>query len=77
MPTGGKHPVVSVRRARQGTLCAVSGKAEIGVSGLATMGRNLARNLARHGHVVALHNRTYQKTTDLLLLKLPFQRLVR
>jgi len=57
---------VGVRRPRQGTLCAVSGKAEIGVSGLATMGRNLARNLARHGHVVALHNRTYQKTTDLV-----------
>ncbi|MDQ3114274.1 MAG: NAD(P)-binding domain-containing protein, partial [Actinomycetota bacterium] len=32
--------------------------ANIGVTGLATMGRNLARNLARHGHVVALHNRT-------------------
>ena len=39
----------------------VSGKAEIGVTGLATMGRNLARNLARHGHVVALHNRTEQQ----------------
>ncbi len=50
----------------QGTLSGVSGKAEIGVSGLATMGRNLARNLARHGHVVALHNRTYQKTMDLV-----------
>ena len=29
----------------------------IGVTGLAVMGRNLARNFARHGHVVALHNR--------------------
>ena len=44
----------------------MSAKAEIGVSGLATMGRNLARNLARHGHAVALHNRTYQKTKDLV-----------
>jgi len=44
----------------------VSEKAEIGVSGLATMGRNIARNLARHGHVVAVHNRTTQKTHDLV-----------
>jgi 6-phosphogluconate dehydrogenase len=42
------------------------GKADIGVSGLAVMGRNLARNLARHGHTVALHNRTYARTTSLL-----------
>ena len=33
-------------------------KADIGVTGLAVMGRNLARNLARHGHVVSLHNRS-------------------
>ena len=33
--------------------------ADIGVTGLAVMGRNLARNLARHGHTVALHNRTH------------------
>ena len=32
--------------------------ADIGVTGLAVMGRNLARNLARHGLVVALHNRS-------------------
>ncbi len=35
------------------------GSADIGVTGLAVMGRNLARNLARHGHRVALHNRSY------------------
>ena len=35
-------------------------KAQIGVTGLAVMGRNLARNFARHGHTVALHNRTLQ-----------------
>jgi 6-phosphogluconate dehydrogenase len=49
-----------------GTLHRVSAKAEIGVSGLATMGRNLARNLARHGHVVAVHNRSAQRTRDLV-----------
>jgi 6-phosphogluconate dehydrogenase len=40
--------------------------ADIGVTGLAVMGRNLARNLARHGHTVALHNRTYSRTTSLV-----------
>ena len=37
-------------------------QAQIGVTGLAVMGRNLARNFARHGHRVAIHNRTYAKT---------------
>jgi 6-phosphogluconate dehydrogenase len=41
-------------------------KAVIGVTGLATMGRNLARNLARHGHVVAVHNRTPARTKALI-----------
>ena len=40
--------------------------ANIGVTGLAVMGRNLARNLARHGHTVALHNRTYARTESLV-----------
>src|SRR6202012_5994176 len=40
--------------------------ADIGVTGLAVMGRNLARNLARHGHRVALHNRTYARTQSLV-----------
>src|SRR3954466_12910180 len=40
--------------------------ANIGVTGLAVMGRNLARNLARHGHTVALHNRTYARTQSLV-----------
>ena len=40
--------------------------ADIGLTGLAVMGRNLARNMARHGHTVAVHNRTTQKMTDLL-----------
>jgi 6-phosphogluconate dehydrogenase len=41
-------------------------QARIGVTGLAVMGRNLARNLARHGHTVALHNRTASRTRDLV-----------
>jgi 6-phosphogluconate dehydrogenase len=40
--------------------------ADIGVTGLAVMGRNLARNLARHGHVGALHNRSVQRTRSLV-----------
>lgn len=38
------------------------GTAAVGVVGMAVMGRNLARNLARHGHVVALYNRTPART---------------
>ncbi|WP_371164111.1 NADP-dependent phosphogluconate dehydrogenase [Buchananella felis] len=37
------------------------GSADIGVTGMGVMGSNLARNLARHGHKVALHNRTDAK----------------
>ena len=44
----------------------MSEQAEIGVTGLAVMGRNLARNFARHGHVVAVHNRTFAKTQALI-----------
>src|SRR5881398_1008981 len=40
--------------------------ADIGVTGLAVMGRNLARNFARHGHVVALHNRSPVRTRSLV-----------
>ncbi|WP_226924879.1 NADP-dependent phosphogluconate dehydrogenase [Georgenia satyanarayanai] len=40
--------------------------AQIGVIGLAVMGSNLARNLARHGHTVALYNRTSAKTEELV-----------
>ncbi|HEX6932969.1 MAG TPA: NADP-dependent phosphogluconate dehydrogenase [Streptosporangiaceae bacterium] len=40
--------------------------AQIGVTGLAVMGRNLARNLARHGYRVAVHNRTYERTQSLM-----------
>ncbi|WP_049574719.1 NADP-dependent phosphogluconate dehydrogenase [Nonomuraea sp. SBT364] len=40
--------------------------ADIGVTGLATMGRNLARNLARHGYAVAVHNRSGSRTQQLV-----------
>src|ERR1700712_516217 len=43
-----------------------AGSADIGVTGLAVMGRNLARNLAHHGHTVALHNRSSARTHDLV-----------
>ncbi|WP_199038102.1 NADP-dependent phosphogluconate dehydrogenase [Glycomyces salinus] len=40
--------------------------ADIGVVGLAVMGSNLARNFARHGFTVAVYNRTYAKTQELI-----------
>lgn len=40
--------------------------AQIGVTGLAVMGSNLARNFARHGHTVAVHNRTAARTRSLV-----------
>jgi 6-phosphogluconate dehydrogenase len=39
-------------------------QAQVGVTGLGVMGRNLARNFARHGYTVALHNRTASRVTD-------------
>ncbi|MFC6085209.1 NADP-dependent phosphogluconate dehydrogenase [Sphaerisporangium aureirubrum] len=41
-------------------------QAVIGVTGLGVMGRNLARNFARHGYAVAVHNRTEAKTKALM-----------
>src|SRR6201996_2168154 len=40
--------------------------AQIGVTGLGVMGRNLARNFARHGYATALHNRTTAKTDEIM-----------
>ena len=40
--------------------------ANIGVTGLAVMGSNIARNFARNGFTVALHNRSVAKTDALL-----------
>ncbi|MFV2012712.1 MULTISPECIES: NADP-dependent phosphogluconate dehydrogenase [unclassified Micromonospora] len=44
----------------------MSQTAQIGVTGLGVMGRNLARNLARHGHVVAVHNRSVGRTKEMM-----------
>ncbi|MFE3516737.1 NADP-dependent phosphogluconate dehydrogenase [Streptomyces sp. NPDC059166] len=44
----------------------MSSTAQIGVTGLAVMGRNLARNFARNGYTVALHNRTAARTRELV-----------
>ncbi len=41
-------------------------KAQIGVTGLAVMGRNLARNIVRHGYKTAVHNRTFARTESLI-----------
>ena len=40
--------------------------AQIGVTGLSVMGRNLARNLAGHGFTVAVHNRSPERTRSLI-----------
>jgi 6-phosphogluconate dehydrogenase len=39
---------------------------QVGVTGLATMGASLARNFARRGHQVVVHNRTQARTDALL-----------
>ncbi|MFH8467685.1 NADP-dependent phosphogluconate dehydrogenase [Streptomyces sp. NPDC017991] len=44
----------------------MNASAHIGVTGLAVMGRNLARNFARHGYTVAVHNRTPSRTRSLM-----------
>jgi 6-phosphogluconate dehydrogenase len=44
----------------------VAGSAELGLTGLAVMGQNLARNVARHGIPIAVHNRTAARTEELL-----------
>jgi 6-phosphogluconate dehydrogenase len=43
-----------------------SALSRIGVTGLAVMGANLARNIARHGVPVAVHNRTTAKTKEFI-----------
>ncbi|MFJ3777935.1 NADP-dependent phosphogluconate dehydrogenase [Streptomyces sp. NPDC090075] len=44
----------------------MNASAAIGVTGLGVMGRNLARNFARHGYPVAVHNRTPARTRALV-----------
>lgn len=41
-------------------------KAEFGIIGLATMGQNLALNIARHGFSVAAYNRSVERTKKLM-----------
>jgi len=48
------------------TRTSAAGTAKVGVFGLAVMGSNLARNFARHGHTVALYNRTQGRTEELV-----------
>ena len=43
-----------------------TGSAEVGVVGMAVMGSSLARNMARHGYRVALFNRTYSRTQQVV-----------
>ncbi len=40
--------------------------ADIGVVGMAVMGSNLARNLAHHGYAVAVYNRTWARTEEVI-----------
>ena len=42
-------------------------KKNIGVIGMAVMGKNLALNIADHGYSVAIYNRTYEVTQNVLL----------
>jgi 6-phosphogluconate dehydrogenase len=44
----------------------VTGTAQFGLTGLAVMGQNLARNVARNGIPIAVHNRTAARTKELL-----------
>ena len=40
--------------------------AEVGVIGMAVMGSNLARNMARKGFRVAIYNRTASRTDEVI-----------
>jgi 6-phosphogluconate dehydrogenase len=44
----------------------MAGESQFGVTGLAVMGQNLARNLAHHGVAVAIHNRTGERTSKFM-----------
>ncbi len=50
----------------QHTRSAAGDTAQVGVIGMAVMGSNLARNMARHGFDVAVYNRTDAKTRALV-----------
>jgi 6-phosphogluconate dehydrogenase len=51
---------------QQGEEASMGNGSEFGITGLAVMGQNLARNLARHGIPVAVHNRTAARTHELI-----------
>jgi 6-phosphogluconate dehydrogenase len=53
-------------RFHRGRRFTVQTLAQIGVTGLAVMGSNLARNLARNGYRVAVHNRSVEKTRSMM-----------
>src|SRR4029450_9913183 len=57
---------VPARQARRAGGGPMAGQCELGVTGLATMGANLARNAAGKGFPVAVHNRTESRTRELL-----------
>src|SRR3954465_14257527 len=59
----GFAPAGQARRRREQHMAAES---RIGVTGLAVMGANLARNIARHGVPVAVHNRTTARTKEFM-----------
>src|SRR3712207_4406060 len=59
----GMSPAGQARRGRERHMTATS---QIGVTGLAVMGANLARNIARHGVPVAVHNRTPTRTREFM-----------
>src|ERR1700759_58761 len=44
----------------------MSAESQIGVTGLAVMGANLARNIGRNGWSVAVHNRSPEKTRQFM-----------
>lgn len=44
----------------------IIGKQQVGVIGLAVMGKNLAFNIAEHGYSVSVYNRSPEKTRELL-----------
>src|SRR3954468_13695138 len=44
----------------------VAAESQIGVTGLAVMGANLARNIASRGVPISVHNRTASKTEEFM-----------
>ena len=57
---------MSTEREDAQTATDITGTADIVVTGLAVMGSNIARNFARRGYTVAVHNRSTGKTDALL-----------